>query len=404
MEAEFAPNISHETFKDDPFNSRITNTVIGATGRVANFTGPIVDRSAPRQDLWSDYSTYCSYGLPEEFVRDIFDCWGRLKPQYRTHPVAKGIGVWGNELNAGNIFILDGMYVDEGFQRQGIGSRAFQQLWACATADYKCEYCFARAHRYCGSDGPGSSAEGMTTEEYADDQRQKAIGITYFLRSLGFRRVGNSAWFCLAKDPNHPSWYLPSRDDYDTYDTEISSSRVAIELHNHMSSLDDGACVTHLTTTSRAHPSSDPFWLAVGHNNNTILHVAFWPVACGHSEYTTKTRTIEWLLDQPFAATLLSAKNMDGFTPAESFTLYLTQQRAFQLTERVFYPICESFRQHTTAEITCLFRLQGRAVGSISPDERLRASYGCTCGTCLGGFLSPRMLLSLYVHAYEASN
>ena len=153
---EHSTDIHHETYMDSPYNTRITITV---TGDVANFTGPIVDRSVIRQDLWSDYRTYCSYDLVNEFVQEIFDRWGRLKPEYRTHPIAKGTGIWGSELGQGNILILDEMRVLEDIsQRQEIGIRVFELLWACAMANYSCEFCFAKVNHYWGSDGPSSFA------------------------------------------------------------------------------------------------------------------------------------------------------------------------------------------------------------------------------------------------------
>ena len=243
----------------------------------------------------------------------------------------------------------------------------------------------------------------MTREELIEDQRQRAVGTSYFLRSLGFRRVGNSVWFCLAKDANHPSRHMPSMDDYDTHNLEIASP-VAVELHNHMSNLDDDACVAYLTTILQTYPSSDPFWLAIGYDNNTILHIAFKPALLDPSHTATKTRTISWLLCQPFSALLRSARNIGGYTPAEAFELYLRQGRTFQsMLALDFLSARESFRCHTSAEIACLFALQGRATTDVSADDQLRASHSCTCGKCSNGFLSPRMLLRLQYYAQEAS-
>ncbi|KAF1960976.1 hypothetical protein CC80DRAFT_501220 [Byssothecium circinans] len=53
----------------------------------------------------------------------------------------------------------------------------------------------------------------------------------------------------------------------------------------------------------------------------------------------------------------------------------------------------DDFRGYSPSLVKCLALLKG--IPDASEIEQLRLKYGCTCGRCVGGFLSPRMHLSL---------
>lgn len=42
-----------------------------------------------------------------EFAYDLFDRWGCIKDDFLHHPIKRGTGVWGNELNEGEILFLN---------------------------------------------------------------------------------------------------------------------------------------------------------------------------------------------------------------------------------------------------------------------------------------------------------
>ena len=55
--------------------------------------------------------------------------------------------------------------------------------------------------------------------------------------------------------------------------------------------------------------------------------------------------------------------------------------------------ISDIFGGHTMDEVNCVFKFQGRT--NATNEEILRTMFGCTCGSCVGGFLSPRMMFAL---------
>ena len=63
---------------------------------------------------------------------EVFDRWGCLKPEFLTHPVKKGIGTWGPELNEGRFLLIETLSIEEAYQRKGYGRKLFQEVWGKA--------------------------------------------------------------------------------------------------------------------------------------------------------------------------------------------------------------------------------------------------------------------------------
>lgn len=54
---------------------------------------------------------------------DLFDRYGRLKPEFKDHPIKKGSGIWGKELDYGDILLIEQIQVQKSHRRQGLGSK-----------------------------------------------------------------------------------------------------------------------------------------------------------------------------------------------------------------------------------------------------------------------------------------
>lgn len=63
---------------------------------------------------------------------NVFNRWGCFKPEFTTHPVEKGTGVWEPELNDGLFLLIESFSVQEEYQRLGYGRRQFEQVSAKA--------------------------------------------------------------------------------------------------------------------------------------------------------------------------------------------------------------------------------------------------------------------------------
>lgn len=70
---------------------------------------------------------------PSEATSDmafgIFDRWGNLQKDYISHPVKKGTGVWGKELNKGSILFIESIEMDKDHRRQEHGMETIRKLW-----------------------------------------------------------------------------------------------------------------------------------------------------------------------------------------------------------------------------------------------------------------------------------
>lgn len=53
---------------------------------------------------------------------DLFDRYGRLKPEFKVHPVKKGSGIWNTELNEGDIFSIESLGINGQYRRLGQGT------------------------------------------------------------------------------------------------------------------------------------------------------------------------------------------------------------------------------------------------------------------------------------------
>lgn len=64
--------------------------------------------------------------------------------------------------------------------------------------------------------------------------------------------------------------------------------------------------------------------------------------------------------------------------------------------------VSDRFKGHSEVEVQKLLTLRGNT--SPSQIEKARAKYGCTCGSCIAGYLSPRMRVLKIVCEYENDN
>jgi hypothetical protein len=88
--------------------------------------GRHVDRDWIRPTFWRDMEEPCVELSTIAF--QLFDRYGRLKKEFKDHPVQKGTGVWGSELDFGQLFIIEYMHVDDEWRRKGVGRNIAKYL------------------------------------------------------------------------------------------------------------------------------------------------------------------------------------------------------------------------------------------------------------------------------------
>ncbi|KAH2160185.1 hypothetical protein KXW37_010038 [Aspergillus fumigatus] len=188
------------------------------------------------------------------------------------------------------------------------------------------------------------SAAGRTTTELTSEDISKS-----FWRSSGFRHV--------------PLGRLDLRLQNDLIKALTSGDNDYAEV---LSRLFDGVA------------KDDPRWKLTDADGNTVLHFA-----------ATKIRpiSVQWILSR--TTELLHQRNNDGETPLDALLAKLENIRTTDYYNLEAEDVSDYFSGFSDAAVSCLMSLNGSNEGT--DDEWQRLKYGCTCGRCISGFLSPRM-------------
>ncbi|SPO05334.1 uncharacterized protein DNG_08021 [Cephalotrichum gorgonifer] len=353
---------------------------------------------------------------------DLFDRYGRLKEEIREHPLRKGSGVWKTELDNGDLLLVEDVKVERKYRRMGIGSKLVLHILEEALRPrYNVAFAFAGAAAYYDDDG-AAGEPGPSNIPH----RAKVEAVVSFFRSLQFRRVGLSGWLALADDTDHPSRRLARDKDPDPKvelddiidsdsdeeviqcNSDFTQTRVKKSewdarwlgisprqkppitsrkrpLHYAVKTLPDKDALVLLKSHTRDGILEEFPLAALDGRGDTVLHAA---------AKASKPRCVAWLLRELTNPTFTKAENYAGYTPLEALRAKLEASRVqASYGHGRMQIVADQFDGFDEDSVTCLLLLQG--VSEPSPDQRMRAKFGCSCGECLGGFLSPRMLLKL---------
>lgn len=174
--------------------------------------GRYVHRDRIRDNFWRDMEEPCQELSSIAF--GLFDRYGRLRRELKDHPIQKGIGVWGPELDLGSFFVIEDMLIDKEWRRKAIGTKIVTYLVEKSrTGSRDSQYSLV---------APGwltrdieSDTRGKTKDEQREIRARAYDNAVSFYRSLGFRRIGASSCFGLATDESHPARAILPTDDFD---------------------------------------------------------------------------------------------------------------------------------------------------------------------------------------------
>jgi GNAT superfamily N-acetyltransferase len=188
------------------------------------------------KDFWEKMDE-CSQDAGQIAWR-VFDRYGFLKDKFKSHPVHRGTGVWGPELDNGPLLLIEKIYItDVEWRRHGVGRELIRQLLVVGekcvndakprdmspgliALEYGSVTQFQKLNAVHAIVIPGWLTEDVETQYVGKSKRQKneinlqaSNTAVSFYRSLGFRRIGSSPCFAYSFDSNHSSRSLvPSRD------------------------------------------------------------------------------------------------------------------------------------------------------------------------------------------------
>jgi hypothetical protein len=126
----------------------------------------------------------------------------------------------------------------------------------------------------------------------------------------------------------------------------------------------------------------DPRWTSTDADGNTVLHLA---------AISVKPNSIQWILRRD--KVLLHRHNAHGETPLDALLASLEDSRTTRRFNALTEDISDQFSGFSDTAIDCLNFLNGGT--KVTDVDWQRLKYGCTCGQCISGFLSPRMCFAL---------
>ncbi|KAF5879495.1 putative ankyrin repeat family protein [Botrytis fragariae] len=425
--------------------------------RIGHAFGQYICREEIRENFWSDMEAPSRELSLIAF--ELFDRYGYLNSHLKNHCVQKGTGVWGNELDFGSLFILEHIDVTEReYRRKGLGRAMIGDLvkkaeglhkpsHSSTTEDNMLEDMFwfgrnkererrAKIHTIsmpgCLRHDVEPQCEGKSKLEQREISSRAFDSAISFHRSLGFRRIGASSCFGLSSDPDHKSHSLAIQDDFDppkppstpaeepeaiiitmpgeeesfrtsAYQKELEEKRLK-KLKERLTPLNFAAVslpdIELVKFFKTFHVKDEKEWKQVDSLNNTLLHIT----ACQF-----KPQSVQWLMDNVNDKQLTSARNIDGYTPIEALQYKLNVIRTRREHGMMTVVISDNFSGFTSDATSCQFVLLTGSMPTNLSDTQLllQLKCGCTCGECIGGFLSPRMKLALLFQAethYDSLN
>ncbi|KAH1922578.1 hypothetical protein KXV48_005635 [Aspergillus fumigatus] len=284
---------------------------------------------------------------------DLLDRYGRLKQEFKDHPVKKGSGVWRAGLDSDDIFLIENLEIDRQYRRCGLGSRLVRAML--------------------------ETVESGTFSWKDDDRIDERRYFEIFLAVFGLSAYWLVFLVWIASDAKHPSRHLSRADDYELPDVPLG--RLDLRLQNDLIKALTSGDNDYAEVLSRLFDGvakDDPRWKLTDADGNTVLHFA-----------ATKTRpiSVQWILSR--TTELLHQRNNDGETPLDALLAKLENIRTTDYYNLEAEDVSDYFSGFSDAAVSCLMSLNGSNEGT--DDEWQRLKYGCTCGRCISGFLSPRM-------------
>ena len=191
----------------------------------------------------------------------------------------------------------------------------------------------------------------------------------------------------MANDSTHPSHSLSAKDDYRRPLVLRASPNAPDQQFPYditIAKANDANTLNLLKALLSTHPATSPVWHSHDRHGNTITHVV---------AHDGKAESLAWVLSMPFAAEAKASRNLEGETPLECLEAGLESGRLKRQAGFMTVLVSDCFSGFAANDVECLRLLKG--IESPSPHWLAQLTYGCTCGQCLEGFMSPRVAFAL---------
>ncbi|RDW77547.1 hypothetical protein BP6252_05600 [Coleophoma cylindrospora] len=417
-------DIKISIYKDPEFEQWMQSICLDCSYQgkpIGHALGRHIHRGMIRRDFYRIMEEPCQDMSDVAF--EVFDRYGSLKKEFKDHSVRKGSGAWSSELDEGILLLIETVSVDKSWRRNGIAAFMVEAVMKKANGRRPSKYssagmAFTLAIPACLNSVVDGESKGMSLKECRAVRGAHCDAATAFFRSIGFRRIGASSCFGVATDTNHATRKIPLAEDFDPQEAEqqfdysdsqhddgmveqllYDQERSPIKnkrgekypLHQKIEVLTDTECLENFKGLCELSSPEEagPDWKTIDYIANNIIHAA---------ATSLKDKTLAWLLDNiDQDRSLRTARNARGYTPLEQLVANLDDKRI--RTQRGFLTVVlsDEFLGYPDEAIACIASLRG--IGEITYEDKCRIKYGCTCESCIGGIISPRMKYVLKTQA-----
>ncbi|KZT07691.1 uncharacterized protein LAESUDRAFT_811942 [Laetiporus sulphureus 93-53] len=311
------------------------------------------------------------------FSQTLFNKYGEIRPWLVEDEKLKSTGCWGRELNDGTIFyIFHVLIYDPALRGQGLGSWILQRLLSSSLVGEK--------DTVISWPTPMPSRDAASKEQWTDGI-DRAV---FFMRKNGFRRIGLTQFLAYSPKPKHLSRAIPASKDAPLMLRHSGAFPIS-DLANRMPMRWPNA---KLLSSSEEFPLHD-----------RILRL--------------KLDKIVKYIREAFGrdALAIRQKDKDGFTPLHMAAAAINIAAVKTLLELGAQE--NVFDKDNSDWKTPLMRWTGYAEDGLLVEATLRRAmgedigadmqfvqakkWGCTCGHCVGGWLSPLLIHRLVKRAEE---
>lgn len=380
-------------------------TAGAGTKEIGRVFGRYVKRGYIRRTFWESMEEPCQELANIAF--EVFDRYGRLQREFKDHIVRKGTGAWGDELDIGNLLIIEYMIVDREWRRKGLGRMMLDSIIKKSKSGGRNAAFILVLPGWLRRDVEADIAgKNLNRQEEKEAYNRAADGAAAFYRANGFRRIGSSSCLGFAIDPNHPAHSILVGDDFEPAYTEYNADdeEAAVKDRNNWFKCDGESEVLKLMQNNRplhhaaltmpdaecvkffeGYQGDSANWQTLDSKLNNVLHIA---------AAAMKPKSVQWLLEHCQA--MGQARNIEGYTPLNHLKHCLEEMRTKLQRGAMTIVVADNFRGFPTNGIATLTAFQGM-IPTAAEFQQLK--YGCTCHQCAEGFLSPRMQLALCCQA-----
>ncbi|KAK0499412.1 ankyrin repeat family protein [Armillaria luteobubalina] len=313
----------------------------------------------------------------QRFSVALFDKYGKVKSHIVSEGFRSGTRCWGRELNVGKIIYVVDVTVHKN-RRQGIGSFILKKLFE---SDYV---------------QPNDIVISWPVSRDASNDT-----LVSFFRKNGFRRIGRTNFLGYSPNPNHPSRRILPESDVESLEDRFPDSGTPtispIELLAHgPDTIDEerrNKYPLHYAIVDQNTPDITAVIQSFYDRDPASIHVpddrGFAPVFI--AARASNIHALNKLIEIGVTEDLKNTNNIEGVTPLDGVLDSMQSTREF----------CEAmlgtWPGNSEADMKIVRILKTAMKLPADGDNQLQ--FGCTCGQCSGGWLSPRMRFALRVQA-----